>query len=222
MFKQIHRGFALAALFLGLLVVVPVATVGSAGAATSAVDRAATICNAHTYHRKVRNIKGTYKSAVLTQRRAETFPGRTTIREGSLHQTNRVKRLRVRVAHLIQAGGGAEATLKKVVNVFLSAHQEASIRATFANTFRERTKVRQSVKMVIPGGVSVIWFRGYSFAHGTLSMSRCDAINGTGDGRVVWERKSWTSYGWPDEGGQRCDLAPRTPAARVAKAQGCI
>lgn len=221
MFTQVHRGFALVALLLGLLVA-PVTTAAAADASTSSASSAAAFCNVHTYVRKVRDVTGKYRTAVLTRRRAVTYPGPTVIREGTRVASTRRTTLGVRVGHYVEGGAGASAILKKVVNVYLEANQRAEIRATYGNTSRESSRVRTDVRIRIPRATSVIWFRGYSFVRGTVMLSRCDAIDGRGDGRVVWERKGWSSYGWPDEGGQRCDLPARTPAARLAKARGCV
>lgn len=214
-----RRLSALLATLLAVSVLVPLGTAAPA----SAGETTSTTCKTSEYTTKIRRVKG--RQAIgLTLLEAKTYPGKTTIKSGQKITVRRNTNLKAAVRIGTEATFGASAMLKKVINVYGQVTGRTGFRSSISTTKNETTTVTSSVKMVIPGGKSVAWFRGYRKVGGTFQYSWCHHFMGMpqGYGVVTWEDARFWSYGYRSSGGQRCDLVAQEAVAKAAKNKVCL
>lgn len=213
-----------------LLATTVVASLGATGAAAasasaataSGADARSSSCRTDEYRTRIRNVRGTQQIG-LTRVRAVTYPGRTTIKKGQSVTVSTDRVFSAGVKNTVSATFGASAMLKKVVGIYGEISGRTQLRASIGSTRSESTTVSSSTKMVIPGGRSVAWFRGYRVVGGTFEYSWCHHYSGMPSqvGTVEWERARFTTYGYRSSGGQRCDVKAYEPVAQAAKRAVC-
>ena len=205
---------------------VALATAGLVGAPAHAAEASPVAaphghpCNAHGYQTKVRDVRGE-TFVKLTRLRSITYPGPKTIKKGT----------RIKSAHNysidanVKASGGLElgagVVLKKIVNVFGKTHGEVSWAVRVTDNGSESKVITLHTKLRIPRATSVVYFSGWMGAHGTASYSYCDAIEGSGEGYVKWQKASWHTYGGRGSGGQNCRVKAYDKIAAAAKNAMC-
>jgi hypothetical protein len=198
------------------------AQASTAGAAPSVVAAAphGKPCNAHGYKTKVRGVDG-HVFVKLTRLAEKTYPGPTTIKKGTrVHSTQSYSI----DANVTAEGGlelGAGAVLKKIVNVFSKVHSEVSWAVHVTGNKNESKVITMHRKVKIPHATSVVFFAGWMGAKGTGEYSYCDAIEGSGEGYVKWQKASWHTFGGRGSGGQDCRVKAYGQIAAAAKSAMC-
>ncbi len=197
---------------------------GLVGTSPSPATAAPTTCATATFTTRIRHVQDSAPTIRFSRLEAKTYPGRTTIAKDQKVHVERDRTLRVSLHNTAEATLGASALLKKVVNVYARLTGKTELKTSFASTVHESTTVASSTKLVIPGGTSVVWFRGWLWAHKSFQYSWCHHFGGMpeGYGTLTWTNATFTTYGYKSSGGQRCDLAAQERVARAAKNAVCV
>jgi len=208
----------LATAFCGVLIATSLA---AAPAADAAAAPHGTPCNAHGFESKARDVQG--KTFVkLTRSRTISYSGPQTIRKGKRIQSDHAWSID---ANASAKGGleiGASGVLKKVVKIFSNIHTEATWFAHVTDNSSESKTIVLNHRMRVRHATSVVFFAGWFGAKGTAMYSYCDAIEGSGEGYVKWQKASWHTFGGRGSGAQDCRVTAYDRIAQAAKDRFCI
>lgn len=195
----------------------------SAAASTQLAARAETVCKYTSFIPSIRRVQGT-RRVTLTRASVQSYPFRTVVRTGTRYTTDSSTNIRASINGSVTAEAGVSATLKKVVGLYAKASGTGGWETGVRLLRRKSSYISVTSTMTIPGSTSAVWFEGYQTVGGTYQKSTCADDGGSpAFGTVQWRTNRWTSFrNVQDTGGQRCDRAPQTPAARVAKARFCL
>ncbi|MFT4009340.1 MAG: hypothetical protein QM655_04780 [Nocardioidaceae bacterium] len=209
---------ALAAVVIGTSLPVAIAPHAVAGD-----HQTSKTCKTSDFKTKIRHVTGK-QSIQFSRIEAKTYPGDTTISKSQKVTVKRNKVLKVSLGYHSTATIGASALLKKVVKAYAKVTGGVTLNTAVTSTKTESKTVSSSVKMKIPGGTSVAWFRGWRYVGGTFQYSWCHHYSGMPEGYGVktWTDSKFTTYGYQSSGGQRCDLKPTEVVAKAAKKAVCV
>lgn len=179
---------------------------------------AVTACRPTDFTPQIRAVKGSATIRVY-RFKSQSFGVAVTINRGQTTTTSKTTTLYARVGAQASVDSGASATLKKVVGLFIKVHEGLNLAASYRTTNTESTTVTSQVRMRVPAGTTLIWYRARRYVTGTFEQSVCKSDGPTSfGGTVVWYTHSWSSYVTEAAGGTwTCKLAAQTPFELAAQ-----